>query len=147
MLCMYFVCYNFISKYILERMISGHTYPPTNDQTQSMILDIWYQRRDATGAFIDKQVLVSTLEFQPLVPLHVESECWEYFTCSTSQIQYVRCLEFNVIKWHTSSAMTFISRVPSEAWVTCWVSLYFDECNPTGLHGMLCGLWPMISYK
>lgn len=50
-------------------------------------------------------------------------------------------------KWHSSSAMTFISTLSSETWVTCWLSLYFDESNPTGLYCMLCGLWPMISYK
>lgn len=67
--------------------------------------------------------------------------------CLTRQTHDVNCLTPVVIKWHTSSVMAFIWRMPWETWVTYWLLLYFDECNPTGLHGILCGLRPMISNK
>lgn len=142
--CMYLKCFTFKSKYNPVRMISGNMsfYKWSNaaDDTGYTISNTWcYQNIYRLG---DWYIKYDPSQFK----VHVKCEKEMCFTNNTSQPECAECLTPRAIKWHTASAMAFIPGVPSETWMTCWLIIFW-WVQTNWAHCVLCGLWPMISYK
>lgn len=108
----------------------------------------WSNTVDDTGHLIPNTWCHQSIYryYPSQIPVHVKCKKEMGFTNNTSLPHDVGCLTPNAIKWHTSSAMAFIFSVLRNA-SDMLIHYILMSATQHGLRCMLCGLWPMISYK